>query len=66
MKIQELRDMDTEELVRKEGELKEQLFKLRFQHELGQLENSAKLNTLRKDIARIATILNEMRMKAKA
>jgi large subunit ribosomal protein L29 len=57
--------MDADELVRKQAELKDQLFKLRFQHELGQLENFAKLNTIRKDIARIETILQEMRRKAK-
>jgi large subunit ribosomal protein L29 len=66
MKTREIRDMDADELVRKQAELKDQLFKLRFQHELGQLENFAKLNTIRKDIARIETILQEMRRKAKA
>lgn len=66
MKTSEIRDMDADELVRKQAELKDQLFKLRFQHELGQLENFAKLNTIRKDIARIETILQEMRRKAKA
>jgi large subunit ribosomal protein L29 len=65
MKTSEIRDMDADELVRKQAELKDQLFKLRFQHELGQLENFAKLNTIRKDIARIETILQEMRRKAK-
>ena len=66
MKTSEIREMDADELVRKQAELKDQLFKLRFQHELGQLENFAKLNTIRKDIARIETILQEMRRKAKA
>jgi large subunit ribosomal protein L29 len=66
MKTSEMRDMDADELVRKQAELKDQLFKLRFQHELGQVENFAKLNTVRKDIARIETILQEMRRKAKA
>jgi large subunit ribosomal protein L29 len=66
MKTREIRDMDADELIRKQVELKDQLFKLRFQHELGQLENFAKLNTIRKDIARIETILQEMRRKAKA
>jgi large subunit ribosomal protein L29 len=66
MKTSEIRDMDADELVRKQAELKDQLFKLRFQHELGQLENFAKLNAIRKDIARIETILQEMRRKAKA
>lgn len=66
MKAQELREMEIDELVRKEAELKDQLFKLRFQNELGQLENSAKIQTIRKDIARIETILTEMKAKAPA
>lgn len=59
MKARELRELGHDELERKTAELKEQLFKLRFQNELGQLENFAKINALRKDIARIATILRE-------
>jgi large subunit ribosomal protein L29 len=55
-----------DELERKKGEIQEQIFKLRFQNELGQLENFAKMNTLRKDIARIETILRELRTKASA
>jgi large subunit ribosomal protein L29 len=66
MKPQELREMEKDELIRKEAELKDQLFKLRFQNELGQLENSAKIQTIRKDIARIETILTEMKAKAPA
>ena len=66
MKIRELREMDGEELLRKKTELKDQLFKLRFQHELGQLENAAKLQTVRRDIARIETLLKEEQAKAKA
>jgi len=66
MKTSELRELADDELVRKLAELKEQLFKLRFQHELGQLENAAKLQTIRKDIAKIETILTEMRTAAKA
>ena len=66
MKPQELREMEKDELVRKEVELKDQLFKLRFQNELGQLENSAKIQSIRKDIARIETILTEMKAKAQA
>jgi large subunit ribosomal protein L29 len=66
MKPQELREMEIDELDRKKAELKDQLFKLRFQNELGQLENSAKIQTIRKDIARIETILTEMKAKAPA
>ena len=60
MKPTELRELDADELRRKQAELKDQLFKLRFQHELGQLENSAKLREVRRDIARIETIIREM------
>jgi len=60
MKTEELKDLGQDELVRKKAELQDQLFKLRFQHELGQLENSAKMNILRKDIARIETRLREL------
>jgi large subunit ribosomal protein L29 len=66
MKANELRELAEDELIRKKAELKDQLFKLRFQHELGQLENAAKLQTIRKDIARIETLIAEMRSKAKA
>jgi large subunit ribosomal protein L29 len=60
MKPTELRELDVEELRRKQAELRDQLFKLRFQHELGQLENSAKLRVVRRDIARIETIIREL------
>jgi large subunit ribosomal protein L29 len=60
MKPAELRELNVDELRRKQAELKDQLFKLRFQHELGQLENSAKLRTVRRDIARIETVIREM------
>jgi large subunit ribosomal protein L29 len=60
MKSAELRELDVDELRRKQAELRDQLFKLRFQHELGQLENSAKLRNVRRDIARIETVIREM------
>jgi large subunit ribosomal protein L29 len=65
MKAGELREFDEDELRRKAEELKDQLFKLRFQHELGQLENSDKLRMVRRDIARIETVLKELRSKGK-
>ena len=61
MKPTEMRDLSEEELVDKEAELKDQLFKLKFQHALGQLENTMKLKTIKKDLARIKTIQNENR-----
>ncbi len=59
MKARELRESSDEELRSKEEELKDQLFKLKFQHALGQLENAMKLKNIKKDIARIRTILKE-------
>ncbi|MFB0565152.1 MAG: 50S ribosomal protein L29 [Candidatus Aminicenantaceae bacterium] len=59
MKARELRELSEEELRGKEVELKDQLFKLRIQHNLGQLDNAMKLRNVRIDIARIKTILNE-------
>ena len=59
MKIGDLRELSEEELESKEAEIKDQLFKLKFQHELGQLENAMKLKNIKKDIARIKTILRE-------
>lgn len=59
MKSSELRDLSEEELKNKEEEIKDQLFKLKFQHALGQLENALKLKNLKRDIARIKTVLKE-------
>ncbi len=59
MKTTELRELSEDELQSKEGELKDQLFKLRFQHSLGQLDNAVKLRNVRKDLARVKTILRE-------
>ena len=65
MKPAELRELDVDELRRKQAELKDQLFKLRFQHELGQLDTTGKILSVRRDIARVETILAETRRKAK-
>lgn len=59
MKPTELRELSDEELTQKDEELKDQLFKLKFQHALGQLEDGTKLNNLKRDRARILTILKE-------
>jgi large subunit ribosomal protein L29 len=59
MKAREFRDFSEEELKNKEEEVKDQLFKLTFQHTLGQLENTMKIKNLKRDIARIKTILRE-------
>jgi len=61
MKARELRELSEEELESKKAEIKDQLFKLKFQHELGQLDNTMKLKNIKKDIARLKTILREKR-----
>ena len=59
MKINELREMSAEALEKKLGELKEELFNLRFQHAINQLENPHKIVDVKRDIARVMTLLNE-------
>ncbi|TET25006.1 MAG: 50S ribosomal protein L29 [Candidatus Aminicenantes bacterium] len=59
MKTREMLELSEEELKSKEAELKDQLFKLKFQHALGQLENTMKLKNVKLDIARIKTVLRE-------
>ncbi len=61
MKAAELRDLGADELGVKERDLTDQLFRLRIQKSMGQLETPAKLRTLRRDLARVKTILRERR-----
>ena len=58
MKLRELKELSADELKAKEAEFIDQIFKLRFQKSLGQLENPMKIKMIRKDIARIQTLLN--------
>ena len=57
--VKDLRAMSAEELNAKLKELKGELFNLRFQHAINQLENPHKIADVKKDIARVKTILNE-------
>ena len=59
MKIREIRDLTAEELRDKERSLTEEYFKLHFRHGTGQLESPATLKQMRRDIARIKTILKQ-------
>jgi large subunit ribosomal protein L29 len=59
VKIKEIRDLDTDELVQKDKEHVEELFKLRLRHTTGQLESPAMMSSVRKSIARIRTVLRE-------
>ena len=59
MKIEDLRKLNTEELQEKIKESKEELFNLRFQQATGTLEKPVRLRELRKDVARMKTIIRE-------
>ena len=59
MKANELREMSQEQLDTKLAELKEELFNLRFQHAINQLDNPHKITDVKRDIARIMTVLCE-------
>ena len=57
MKVTELRDMTADQLQAKLKELKSELFNLRFQHAINQLDNPHKMTEVKKDIARVLTVL---------
>ena len=61
MKAAELRKMSVEELNGKLKELKTELFNLRFQHAINQLDNPHKMAEVKHDIARVMTVLQEMK-----
>ena len=61
MKITEIKNMTVEELNAKLVELKKELFNLRFQHAVNQLENPHKMTEVKHDIARVMTVLNQKR-----
>ena len=59
MTTKEIRELTAEELNAKLVELKKELFNLRFQHAVNQLENPHKITEVKRDIARVMTVLNE-------
>jgi large subunit ribosomal protein L29 len=59
MKVEEIRELGVDELHTREKELDDQLFRLRIQKSMGQLEAPAKVRGIRKDLARVKTILRE-------
>ena len=63
MKAVEIRDLTTNELNKKLGDLKAELFNLRFQLAVNQLENPMRIKAVKKDIARIKTVLRERELK---
>ena len=66
MKAPTLRERSPDELTKTLSDLEEQLFKLRFQKSTGQIENPVKIREVRKDIARVLTVINERRAKESA
>lgn len=64
MKAKQIKEMTNDELVAKLAQLKEELFNLRFRHATGQLENPNVLSNVKKDIARVKTVLREREIKA--
>lgn len=58
-KASELRNMTVDELKQKENDLRKELFNLRFQQVTGEIENPLRIRHVRKDIARVLTVINE-------
>ncbi len=65
MKVEKVRDLTDVELKHQERELADQLFKLKFQMNMGQTESLKKIRGLRRDIARVKTILREQELGAR-
>ena len=66
MKAKEIRDRSDDELRKALSDLEEQLFKLRFQKSTGQIENPIKIREVRKDIARVMTVMTERQAEGSA
>ena len=62
MKINEIRDLSGQEIVDKIQDLKEELFNLRFQNAMNQLENPMRIVAVKKDIAKLKTVLREQEL----
>ena len=63
MKAAELRESTIEELGRKEQDLRRELFNLRFQQATGEIENPMRIRAIKKDIARVLTVVREKKSK---
>jgi large subunit ribosomal protein L29 len=64
MKVAEFRELDVNELHQREKDLDDQLFRLRIQKSMGQIEAAQKLKTLRHDLAKVKTVLREKETRA--
>jgi len=65
MKTGEIRDLNPEEMHQKVSDLKAELFNLRFQHAIGQLEDPQKMKQMKRDIARLKTFIREVTLNPK-
>ncbi len=63
MKASELRDNTIEELEKKEQDMRRELFNLRFQQATGEIENPMRIRAIKKDIARVLTVVTEKKSK---
>ncbi len=63
MKATEVRELDVEELEQRLSDTRRELFNLRFQHATGQLENTGQLKEVRRNIARLLTVLNQKKQE---
>ena len=66
MNAKEIRELSVAELNEKLADLKDELYKLRFQHAINQLENPMRITAVKKDIARVQTIIREAELKDSA
>ena len=66
MNIEKVRELGIEELKDKESDLREQIFRARIQKETGQLDKMGQVRSLRKDLARVKTVLRELELGASA
>lgn len=64
MKAKDYRDKSIDDLLKEVSALKEELFKLRFQHATNQLENTSQLRLIKRDLARVQTIIRERELVA--
>ena len=66
MNAKEIRELSVAELNEKLADLKDELYKLRFQHAINQLENPMRITAVKKDIARVQTVIREAELKDSA
>ncbi|MDO5331273.1 MAG: 50S ribosomal protein L29 [Bacillota bacterium] len=66
MDMNKIRNMSQAELAQEENKLKKELFNLRFQHTTGQLENPVQMREVKKNIARVKTVMKENELNGKA